>query len=905
MLQSLRSAALVATAALGLLLLTMTFLGYRYASEQQAARALVDHTYEVIDVLQRLQVALSDAETGQRDFLLTGDDRLLRPFHEAEAVVPRQVAALRRMTAGDDQQALRVLDLDPMITTRLGEMRRSIALPNGEGPRTAAAEHGAALDLDLAARIRTQIGIMIDEARRRLSRHQARSAVSERDTIAMVGGAGVIALLGLLLAARSMMAETASRRRTAADLGFLKEQADAATHLARAGEARLSDLAATVPGVLYQWYEHRDGSRGFRYVSPRVADIYGVSAEAWLADWRALPVHPDDRQRWAESIAAAVRSRSDWSFEGRFVLPNGEVRWWRGVSRPIQIGEDELVFNGIIIDIQQQKAIEAELAAAANRLTAAKYAAEAANEAKSRFLAMMSHELRTPMTGVLGLADLLALTPLEEDQQAYLASLRMAADSFLQLLNDILDFSKIEADELRLEVIDFDLGRVVSDVMRLLDPIAAHRGNSLDLDFASDVPRALRGDPTRLRQVFHNLVGNAIKFTENGRVLLTVREDIGVDGRTEGKVRLRFEVRDSGIGIEPEHQSSLFRPFAQADQSTTRRFGGTGLGLAISRSLVQAMGGEIGVASKPDFGSTFWFAVTFDAGSFDAIPEVSAAQPMLIPSARPRRILLAEDNDVNRMLIGAMLQRMGHQVVAVANGAEAVEAVRREGYDLVLMDMQMPVMDGASAIRAIRTMEGAVAGVPIIALTADARTGEGPRLLMRELDGYLTKPVDWMLLGRMIDELGRAASLEPIVKPADPPPAGDAVGEPTPSRPPSRLAEVPLVDRTRLAELRALLGAPGFDKVLVQVPAGLSDAIAAVRQAHEAGDSKALRLACHALKGAAASFGIGRVLAILAEIAADEARLVELLPVLDEVPEAVAGVLLEMGVSLPATTPAG
>jgi CheY-like chemotaxis protein/nitrogen-specific signal transduction histidine kinase len=391
-------------------------------------------------------------------------------------------------------------------------------------------------------------------------------------------------------------------------------------------------------------------------------------------------------------------------------------------------------------------------------LRRARDAAEAAAQAKASFLATMSHELRTPMTGIIGMIELLGDTPTSAEQRRFVGALEASARSLLRVLNDVLDYSKIEAGKLELEEVDFDPREVAQEVVDLLGHAASGRGNDLRSEWGvNEVPR-VHGDPMRLRQVLVNLVGNAIKFTERGTITLGVWAAPGGSGDA---VSFRFEVRDTGVGIPPEVLPTLFQPFRQADSSTTRRFGGTGLGLAICRRLIDAMGGEIGVESEPGRGTTFWFKVRMRRAASPALPGTPETSSPAAAAAQSRpglEILLAEDNAVNRLLIGTRLRRLNHRVTMVEDGRKAVEAVRRGRFDLVLMDMQMPELDGAGATREIRRMTGPEAHVPIVALTADALPEFRERYMASGLDDYVTKPVDWEALERVLRRYGRAGA---------------------------------------------------------------------------------------------------------------------------------------------------
>ena len=370
-------------------------------------------------------------------------------------------------------------------------------------------------------------------------------------------------------------------------------------------------------------------------------------------------------------------------------------------------------------------------------------------EARREFLAAMSHEIRTPMTAMLGIVDLLEGEEPTPKQRSYLESIRSSGRHLLNIINDILDFSRIESGRIELERIDFSLPMLLEQLRSLLHPLAHERGLALHFDLAEGSPPMVKGDPTRLRQVLLNLAGNAIKFTPQGRVTVTVRYRPSGPGR----FHFRFEVHDTGIGIPADKLGSLFAAFSQADFSTSRRFGGSGLGLAISKRLVEAMGGTIGVASEAGAGSTFWFELDLAEGEHTTGTDCDYATL----ATQPSRILLVEDVELNRDIIRTMLERDGHEVHIAENGVEAVAKAGGDQFDIILMDVHMPVMDGLEATRRIRALEAPRGQVPIIALTANVMAAEQAKCLGAGMEGVLMKPVEWDRVRDAIARFSRAS----------------------------------------------------------------------------------------------------------------------------------------------------
>lgn len=510
-------------------------------------------------------------------------------------------------------------------------------------------------------------------------------------------------------------------------------------------EARFRDIVeGSIQGVLIV------KEQKVLFANPAFARMFGYDSPDAVCDIESVGqlVDGDTRMRidaaWEQIRAGATTVELPQLLARR---ADGSHAWLDAYLRRI-IWNRRSAMQFTVVDVTQRTLAVEELLRSRSDLEGQRTKAEMANRAKSQFLAVMSHELRTPMTGVLGMVDLLLDSALEDEQRAQVLTLRSSAEALLTLLDDLLDLSKIEAEQLELERIDFDLVPLVQDVAQLFRNRAADRGTAMIVDLPEDLPRILKGDPTRLRQILLNLIGNAVKFTEGGSVTVSVRvvEDDAVQRS------LRFDVADTGIGIPREQQMRLFQPFMQADASTTRRFGGTGLGLAISRRLVEAMQGEIGVDSEPGKGATFWFTVPGIEGDPSAIQTVRRPVAPSMPIA-PMRILLAEDNEINRSLVMTMLKRRGHQVTAVENGQLAVDAALREPFDIVILDIQMPVMDGATAARHIRNAPQPTCALPLIALTADVMPEHRENYFAAGLDRILPKPVDWHQLDATIAEL--------------------------------------------------------------------------------------------------------------------------------------------------------
>jgi PAS domain S-box-containing protein len=529
--------------------------------------------------------------------------------------------------------------------------------------------------------------------------------------------------------------------------------------LVRESEHRYRFLADTLPQII--WTATPDGN--LDYYNQRWYDYTGMTfeqAKGW--GWERV-LHPDDLGACADRWIRAYETGCAYEVEYRIRrTSDGAYRWHLARAFPRRNSEGQIIqWVGTCTDIDDQKraaedlqqahaTLEVRVSERTAELAVAKENAESANRAKSEFLANMSHEIRTPLNAIIGLGYLLEQTPLGEDQRQFLAKIQFAGRSLLGVVNNVLDLSKIEANAFSLDVENFDLPGLLRDASQMLSPQAGAKGIELSLRPAPDLPRVVAGDVTRLRQVLTNLLNNAIKFTEAGRVVLAV----SCSQRGSESIRLRVEVEDTGIGIEPAALGRLFAPFTQADASTTRRFGGTGLGLSIARHLVELMGGEIGVNSRVAEGSTFWFEIPLrlaqhdDAARSEPGTRDRSSHPTDAGSPHTQwlagvRMLVVDDSDVNLEVARHILEKQGATVITRSDGEAAVDYVRTQHrqLDLVLMDVQMPVLDGHEAARRIRG-ELNLKTLPIIALTAGALAGERQRALEAGMSDFVSKPFD-------------------------------------------------------------------------------------------------------------------------------------------------------------------
>jgi len=559
-----------------------------------------------------------------------------------------------------------------------------------------------------------------------------------------------------------------------------------------------------------------------------------------LDEWSGR-VHPDDmpqvmadiQRHFDGATPTYINQHRLFCKDGswKWVLDRGLVVCRDGVGMPLRV-------IGTHIDITDRKKIETDLAIA-------KETADAALRSKEDFLAMMSHELRTPMTGVIGMGEFLSETDLSTDQRSYVQTLISSAKTMMAVLNDILDYSKIEANAITIESIDFDVIVIINDVIRLFSYISENSSCKVVTVLGGVDSFIVKGDPTRVKQVLANLVGNAIKFSQNRSVV--VRFGYKDDGDCR---RLTFEVEDTGIGILEADMGRLFLPFSQADTGTTRKFGGTGLGLSICKRLVELMDGEISATSQFGKGSLFRFTCLVKHGSQERIP----TKTLKAKSVSPMNILVAEDNPINRAIVRIGLEKRHHRVTLVENGLKACEAAAVQCFDVILMDMQMPVMDGDKAAKHIRSLPAPFCNVPIVALTADAILEHRGFHMNAGLNGYLTKPIVWNELDVVLSRL----NIEKVAGPEE------AIADIAFLQ--SDDTNIQLLDLTRVENIKDSMPLETFRHLIDILAQCAEEEKSRLREALRINEMSLIKRIAHGLKGMFVNIGCDRVVALLKQL---------------------------------------
>ena len=513
-----------------------------------------------------------------------------------------------------------------------------------------------------------------------------------------------------------------------------------------------------------------------------------------------------------------------------------------------------LVFSVVILilmlrlQLRSLRSAGKSLESMAERVNLAYQAAEDGNRAKSQFMATMGHEIRTPLNAILGMVEVLELSPLSPDVEAGIKTIHRSGEALLDIINEILDFSKIEHGNLELECRRVDVRAMAESAVEIMQGRAVESGNEILLDMPAEllVPCIL-SDPTRIRQIILNLMSNALKFTSKGTVTLRLRES-----QVGTQPLLRIEIEDNGIGIDRVGVEKLFQPFSQVDASITRKYGGTGLGLTICKRIVERLGGKIGVETTIGKGSTFWFEISVQPAIGEAAPELAAPEVGKLPKLR---VLLVDDNAVNRQVAGRMLEHLGQEVVVAGDGQEAVEITARERFDLILMDMQMPVMDGIEATALIRGRRDAASKTPIIAMTANASEADQRRCADAGMSGFRSKPVSIVVLRALLAEFA----------PGEPRSAGVIVDR-TPL--PAISAPSDVFDQ-RKAEIVDALGEEVFQELLQTFFTDATRILADLHEAMARGEAHQIKRILHTLNGAAVNVGFNDIAAVSNRLSAE------------------------------------
>jgi signal transduction histidine kinase/CheY-like chemotaxis protein len=504
----------------------------------------------------------------------------------------------------------------------------------------------------------------------------------------------------------------------------------------------LLHLTEQVPGALYQFVLDKEGEMKFSYLSPGIKVLLGVK-EGELKDLSDISlainkVHSEDIALVLTSTVTSARTLRPWNCQFRVKEPsNGQFKWVYGAAKPEQLDNGDVVWYGYLTDISEQKKFE-------ENLKNAREQAERASQIKSEFLSMISHELRTPLNAISGSVYTLLQDDHSYQQASALNTINFAVDNLIIMINDLLDYQKIEAGKLTLDYNPMNLKEVVNQVVKGLEFHAKDSRNKLILHFPEELNQEVKGDKVRLAQILNNLITNALKFTNNGEVEI----DIRLSEILDEKIKVCFSVKDSGIGIAKEHQARIFNQFDQIQHSFSKKYGGTGLGLSITKRLLEQMDSQIQLESELGIGSTFSFEIIFEKTKKQFVPAPQKDGGVLLPFNKIK-LLMAEDNDVNALVLGKIIKKWGIEYDRVNNGEEAVAAVKNQNYDCVLMDIQMPVMDGFEATKIIKT----ISNVPVLALSAAAKQDLIERIDQCGFTGYVSKPIDASELLKKIKEV--------------------------------------------------------------------------------------------------------------------------------------------------------
>jgi PAS domain S-box-containing protein len=722
---------------------------YRIIAELIESNRWVNHTHDVNEQLYKLSNLLTASQSSARGYFITGQDYYLKSRETSWDELPKVIGELRFTTRDNPAQQKHLDELHQSLESLRVRWEEVNRVYRQEGLKAVQTRMRGA-EAKQRTEVRNElIREMISEENRLLADRLQESRDRSKTAILTVASGCSTAILIVLVSA-FMVLNHVRRRRSA-------EEA-----LSKTAQTLQTLISSSPVGIVVF-----DENLKVHLWSPTCVSMFGWSESEAIG--KVLPYIPSESlSETKAAVAEMTETKSKFETEVERLRKDGSTINVSISAIPLLNAKGEIEgFMAILKDITQRAQIEAEL--------------KRASQAKSEFLANMSHEIRTPINGVIGMTGILLDSRLNAEQKDCAETIRRSAESLLTVINDILDFSKVEAGKLDLENVEFDLHQLLRDMHKTMSFPAQMKKISLLMLGDRCWETLFKGDSGRVQQILTNLLSNAIKFTDQGKVMLRVvqlRDD-------ERASEFRFEVTDTGIGIPKDAIEKMFKAFSQADASVTRRFGGTGLGLSISKQLVQLMGGEIGVESAEGKGSTFWFTLRLEKGE-PAITDSSdtfADEALGKKNAQSMRILLAEDNAINQKVLLKQLEKLGFRAEAVANGNEAIDALRNVPYDIVFMDCQMPELDGYEATRMIRASQTMpFRDVPIIAVTANAIRGDKERCFEAGMNDYISKPIRIQDLEKLL------AKWSPIVQ---------------------GRAEKPVLDPEILADLAALSGEDG------------------------------------------------------------------------------------------------
>jgi signal transduction histidine kinase/CheY-like chemotaxis protein/HPt (histidine-containing phosphotransfer) domain-containing protein len=726
-----------------LLLVVLGAALYVTSEQARVSASLADRSLQVLDHLARLEAAVSRSQAAQRGAGLFGAERFVAERDAALDDAGAQVERLSQLALSGAGPRSEVDELRTLLERRARRMR-SVLESWRAGAKPELPQPANGLDKPYSERIGAITERLRDAQLAALRAHRQSEETQFRVMYALLAASALLFFAVIVPIYVAFVRQARSRRNA---------------------ESRVVELTESLPGAVFQARRWPDGRINYEFLSSSAQAVRGIDVDAALADASAVieTIHPDDRKAFHESIAWAASRLRPLDLDYRILHPQKGTRWIRAVSSPSRQADGSVRWSGHWADITTQKEMEAGLLRAMEE-------AGAANQAKSRFLATVSHEIRTPMNGVLAMLELLSLTRLDDEQAASLAVVRESGQALLRIIDDILDFSKIEAGKLDIVPQPASIARIVERVVNIYSGVASARGLALTTFVDPAIAPAHFLDPVRVQQILGNLVNNAVKFTQQGGVELAVR----LVAKHADEEVVRFEVKDSGIGMTPDEQSRVFEAFSQASAETAGRFGGTGLGLAISRQLARLMNGTIEMRSRAGVGTELRVTLPMKSAPVESIS--AQAMPPLPAAALARRtppqvdvaaragslVLVVDDHPINRLVLQKQVNALGYACETAENGAEALEKWRRGRYALLLLDCNMPEVSGYDVCRAIRageSEEAQRARTPVIACTANALVGESDKCAEAGMDDYLVKPV---ALGELAAKLARWIGAAPF-----------------------------------------------------------------------------------------------------------------------------------------------